>query len=440
MTTCEVRLWGRAIGAASWRADAQLADFAYAEDFVGSGIELSPLRMPLGRAVLRFPELARTSFHGLPGLLADSLPDRFGNRLLDEWLTARGREPASLDPIERLCYTGTRGMGALEFHPATEREAPAGQALELASLVELAGEVLGDRAAFRARLANDPDQRAIASLLAIGTSAGGARAKAVVAWNPTTGELRSGQVDHPGEFEPWMIKFDGVDGNGDRELGDPDGYGLVEHAYHLLALRAGIDMAPCHVLSEGGRHHFMTRRFDRFVGQHPRTGEARYERLHMASLGGLVHVDYNQAGAFSYEGALDVASRLGLGVAQREELVRRAIFNVLARNQDDHVKNIAFLMDKTGTWRLSPAFDLTFAFNPDGAWTATHQMSLNAKRDGFEASDIEALAGHAGLQRGRWRVLLDEVGGALEAWPELAEAARVPEAWAAEIGRLHRRL
>ncbi|MDF1799072.1 MAG: type II toxin-antitoxin system HipA family toxin [Planctomycetota bacterium] len=440
MSTCEVRLWGRAIGAASWRAEAQLADFAYAEDFVGSGIELSPLWLPLGAEVRRFPELARTSFHGLPGLLADSLPDRFGNRLLDEWLGARGREPASLDPIERLCYTGTRCMGALEFHPATEREAATDQALELASLVELAGEVLGDRAAFRARLAGDPDQHAIASLLAVGTSAGGARAKAVVAWNPATGELRSGQVDQPGDFEPWLIKFDGVDGNGDKELGDPDGYGLVEYAYHLLALRAGIQMEPCRVLSEGGRHHFMTRRFDRFVGQHPRTGKARYERLHMASLGGLAHVDFNQAGAFSYEGALDVAVRLGLDVAQREELVRRAIFNVLARNQDDHVKNIAFLMDKSGTWRLSPAFDLTFAFNPSGAWTKVHQMSLNAKRDGFEASDFAALAGHAGLGRGRWRGLFDEVRSALEAWPELAEEARVPGAWAAEIGRLHRRL
>jgi len=425
-TVAEVRLWGRRIGAVALADGERTAAFEYAPAFAGSGIEVAPLTMPLSDRVYRFPELAFETFHGLPGLLADSLPDKFGTRLIDAWLARQGRSPGSMNAVERLCYTGARGMGALEFRPRIGPEARGTRRLQLDALVELAGEVLSRRDALRLAFGEDTDERAMAELLRVGTSAGGARAKAVIAWNPTTGEVRSGQVDTGAGFEHWLLKFDGVQGNRDRELDDPQGYGVIEYACWLMARAAGIEMSEARLLEENGRRHFMTRRFDRT----PDGG-----KLHMQSLGAMAHFDYNQPGAHSYEQAVQVMRRLGLGQDELEQFYRRVVFNILARNQDDHVKNIAFLMDRQGNWRLSPAFDMVYSYNPDGAWTSRHQMTLNGRQDGFSFEDFRALARVAGLKRGRDRALFDEVHEAVLRWTELAREAGVPENRARAIAK-----
>lgn len=420
----KVRLWGRTIGAVALAEDERTASFEYAPAFIQSGIQVAPLTMPLSSRVYRFPELAIDSFHGLPGLLADSLPDKFGTRLVDAWLARRGREPGSMNAVERLCYTGSRGMGALEFEPRIGPRAKESRRLELDALVTLASEVLSARGALRLQFGDDTDEHAMAQLLIVGTSAGGARAKAVIAWNPETGEVRSGQVDTEAGFEHWLLKFDGVSGNRDRELEDPQGYGVIEYAYWHMARAAGIAMTECRLLEENGRRHFMTRRFDR---------AASGKKLHMQSLGALAHFDYNQVGAHGYEQAVQVIRKLDLGLDTLEQFYRRVVFNILARNQDDHVKNIAFLMDKDGRWRLAPAFDLIYSYNPDGDWTANHQMSLNGKRRGFTFEDFRALAAVAGLKRGRDRRLFRQVREAVLDWPEHARKAGVPRETARRI-------
>jgi serine/threonine-protein kinase HipA len=415
----EVRLWGRTIGAVSLAEGTDVARFQYDPAFARSGIEVAPITMPLSDRVHAFPGLARESFHGLPGLLADSLPDTFGNALIDAWLATQGRAPDSFDAVERLCYVGSRGMGALEFRPSTGPRATRAAEVHVEALVALASEVLSHRRDLHASFANDPGKAdALRGILRVGTSAAGARAKALVAWNPNTGEVRSGQADAGPGFEHWLLKLDGVVGNRDRELDDPQGFGTIEYAYHLMAVAAGIDMAPCRLLEEGGRRHFMTRRFDRT----PDGG-----KLHMASLAGLAHYDYNHAGAHGYEQALQVIRGLGLPMADVEAQFRRMCFNVLARNQDDHVKNIAFLMDPAGRWSLSPAFDLSYAHNPAGSWTSRHQMTLNGKRDGFDREDFRACARGASMKRGRADAILDEVAAAVRRWAEFAEAARLDE-------------
>jgi serine/threonine-protein kinase HipA len=411
----EVRLWGRTIGAVSLAEGTDVARFQYDPAFARSGIEVAPITMPLSDRVHAFPGLARESFHGLPGLLADSLPDTFGNALIDAWLATQGRRPDSFDAVERLCYVGSRGMGALEFRPSTGPRATRAAVVHVDALVALASEVLSHRRDLQASFANDPDKaEALRGILRVGTSAAGARAKALVAWNEATGEVRSGQADAGPGFEHWLLKLDGVVGNRDRELDDPQGFGAIEYAYHLMACAAGIAMSPCRLLEEGGRRHFMTRRFDRTAGG---------GKLHMASLAGIAHYDYNQAGAHGYEQALQVIRRLGLPMADVEEQFRRMCFNVVARNQDDHVKNIAFLMDRSGRWSLSPAFDLSYAHNPAGAWTSRHQMTLNGKRDGFARDDFRACAAGASMKRGRADAILDAVAAAVRRWPEFAASA-----------------
>lgn len=422
----EVRLWGRRIGAVALAENDRIAAFEYAPDFLASRIELAPLTMPLAQRIYRFPELPQEAFHGLPGLLADSLPDRFGNRLIDAWLASQGRSPDSMSAVERLCYIGSRGMGALEFRPRLGPEERRGRRLQIQALIDLAGEILDQRRQAQVEFKEDTDQRAMAELLRVGTSAGGARAKALIAWNPDTGEVRSGQVDVSAGFQHWLLKFDGVRGNRDRELDDPQGFGRIEYAYWLMAQAAGIEMSEARLLEEHGRSHFMTRRFDR---------TADGDKLHMQSLGAMAHFDYNQPGAYSYEQAVLVMRKLGLGMAELEQFYRRAVFNVLARNQDDHVKNIAFLMDRQGRWRLSPAFDVVYSYNPQGDWTARHQMRLNGKQDGFNFEDFCALAKVAGLKRGRDRVLFSEVRDVVQAWPEFAASASLPAKTTRQIGR-----
>lgn len=422
----EVKLWGKTIGAVLLQDGDDVASFEYDAAFAQSGIQVAPLVMPLSRRVHRFPALSRTTFHGLPGLLADSLPDKFGNALIDAWLASRGRQADSFNAIERLCYTGQRGMGALEFAPATGPAAKQTTGIEVSRLVALASKVLTHQNNLQASFAAQGSEDALSDILRVGTSAGGARAKAVVAWNRKTNEVRSGQVKAGKDFEYWLLKFDGVSGNKDKELDDPKGYGLIEYAYYLMALECGIDMSECRLFKEHGRSHFMTRRFDRLAGG---------EKLHMQSLSALAHYDFNMAGAYSYEQALLVMRQLQLPMQAIEQQFRRMAFNIVARNQDDHVKNIAFLMNKSGEWSLSPAFDMTYSFNPAGAWTASHQMTMNGKRDNFTLDDFNACAKKASMKRGRAAKIVSEVQATVSKWKSFAEQAGLPDGVRQKIQR-----
>jgi serine/threonine-protein kinase HipA len=424
-----VQLWGRTIGAASLEKGGEYAAFQYDPDFARSGIEISPITMPLGDRVYLFPELPLRTFHGLPGLLADSLPDRFGNALIDAWLARQGRTPESFHAVERLCYTGTRGMGALEFAPALGPKPTRATRIEIDELVKLASEILTERGGLKGDLSGPGQEKALRDILRVGTSAGGARAKAVIAWNRETNEVRSGQIAAGDGFDYWLLKFDGVTGNRDKELEDPKGYGAIEYAYSLMAKAAGIEMSECRLLEENGRRHFMTRRFDRLVGG---------DKLHMQSLGALGHFDFNQPGAYAYEQAFLTIRQLELPMRATEEQFRRMVFNIVARNQDDHVKNIAFLMDKEGRWSLTPAFDMSYSFNPSGSFTATHQMTINGKRDGFTMEDFRLCAKSALMRRGRAEKIVEEVCVAVRRWPEFAEQARVPTSRSAGIQKTHR--
>ena len=424
MDLAEVGLWGRTIGAVSQRPDVGYASFQYDPNFARSGIEIAPLTMPLARHPYAFPQLTRRSFNGLPGLLSDSLPDYFGNALINTWLVRTGRSPGDFSPIERLCYVGSRGMGALEFKPSTGPRPSRLRTLEVEALVELASRILSRRGAFGVSISSGREEEALTELLRVGTSAGGARAKALIAWNPDTNEVRSGQIEVGSGFEYWILKFDGVSADRDDELGDPLGYGAIEYAYSLMARAAGITMTDCRLFEENGRRHFMTRRFDR-------TSDG--QKLHMLSLGAISHLDFNVAGAHGYEQALLTIRMIGLSMDAIEEQFRRMVFNVLARNQDDHVKNIAFLMDKLGRWSLSPAFDVIYAYNPLGDFTASHQMTVNGKRDGFTRPDFEAVARGASMKRGRATGIHDEVHSAVSHWMEFAERAGVNERRAERI-------
>jgi len=418
-TVAEVRLWGKTIGAVSLADGETVAEFQYEPAFAASGIEVSPLTMPLATRVYRFPELAPNTFYGLPGMLADSLPDRFGHALVDAWLASQGRTPDSFNAVERLCYTGARGMGALEFRPARGPAARQASRVDIDRLVELASEILTHRNTLDVSFAGDENKAALTEILRVGTSAGGARAKAVIAWNPETNDVRSGQVAAGKGFQYWILKFDGVSGNRDKELEDPQGYGVIEYAYARMAKDAGIEMSECRLFEESGRRHFMSRRFDR-------TDDG--DKLHMQSLCGLAHFDYNLAGAYSYEQALLAMRRLDLPMQSLEEQFRRMVFNAVARNQDDHVKNIAFLMDKSGRWSLSPAFDVTYSYNPAGQWTAAHQMTINGKRDDFTIEDFRACAKAASMKRGRAETIVEEVRQVVSRWSDYADETGVDPA------------
>jgi serine/threonine-protein kinase HipA len=387
--------------------------------------------MPLSGEIYRFPALPRDTFYGLPGLLADVLPDKFGNALIDAWLATQGRTADSFNIIERLCYSGRRGMGALEFEPATNpATAKPAETLEVARLVDLASEVLSNREQLQTRFGSD-DAAALSDILRVGTSAGGARAKAVIAWNPETKEVRSGQIDtesQPG-FSHWLLKFDGVKSNKDKELDDPKGYSSLEYAYSLMAKAAGIDMMPCDLLEENGRRHFLTKRFDRTDSG---------EKIHMQSLCGIAHFDFNLAGAYSYEQCFLIMRQLGLSTAEMEQQFRRMVFNIVARNQDDHVKNIAFLMDKRGNWQLSPAYDITFSYNPTGRWTSTHQMSMNEKVDDFTLDDFNQCGKTALLKRGRAKIIVAEITDVVSQWKYFADQVAISSTWAKEVAKYHR--
>ena len=428
MTDASVNLWGRRIGAVSWDSTRAHGVFQYDPAFLSAGIELAPLAMPVREAPYAFPALGRETFKGLPGLLADALPDRFGSRLIDVWLAETGRRREHFSPVDRLCYIGKRAVGALQFEPALRRRDTRSE-IDFAELVDLANRVLDERS----RLAGSPgqgnDSMALEKILSVGTSAGGARAKAVLAWNPETGEFRSGQVDTQAGFEHWILKFDGISSNRDGGLAGPGGFGRIEYAYHLMAREAGIHMSDCRLHHEGGRSHFMTRRFDR---------DREGRRIHMQSLGALQHFDFHEPRAHAYEQAIQTIRELSLGMSAVEEQYRRAVFNIVARNQDDHVKNIAFLMNRKGEWRLSPAYDVAYAFNPRGTWTRDHQMSMAGKRNDFAREELLNFAGSAGLKKTVAGRILDEVISAVRNWNRSASHAGVADRDARRVARTHR--
>ena len=418
----EVFLWGRRIGVASRLDGVPYVSFAYDADFREMGIEPSPLMMPVGVGPYSFPSLPQMSFHGLPGMLSDSVPDKFGNAVIGAWLTSQGRLPDSLTPIERLCYTGIRGMGALEYKPALFQKENEAEEIPVDALAELANEVLKCRKSAVAKLV--PDMKRYSSILKVGSSAGGARAKALIGWNEATGEVRSGQVALPEGFGYWLIKFDGLTGNGDKEGDDKWGYGRIEYAYYLMARAAGIEMTECRLWN---RRHFMTRRFDRL----PDGG-----KLHMQTLGAMAHLDFNDPTAYSYEQAFRVTRRVVNDARANEQLFRRMAFNVLAWNCDDHVKNISYLMNRRGEWRLAPAYDECYAHNPDGDWTSRHQMSVNGKRIGITDDDILSCAPFANMRERKARAVLDEIKDAVRAWPQFAAEAEVRDEYVASINQM----
>ncbi len=414
----EVRLWGSTIGAVYQAPNTDYCSFQYDRDFAHSHIQVAPIMMPLAEQVYAFPQLARQSFSGLPGMIADSLPDRFGNALINAWLARQGKDAGSFGALERLCYVGTRGMGALEYRPAVGPQIDKQGHIEIESLIRLAGKILDQRNDFSVTLLEGEEEEAMAQLLKVGTSAGGARPKAILAWNPETKEVRSGQIYTEDGFQYWILKFDGLSETSQTELSSTRGYGAIEYAYFLMAQAAGIHMSESRLLEENGRRHFMTKRFDR-------TDDG--SKLHMQSFGGMAHFDFNMAGAYGYEQALRTIRKLGLSVEAVEEQFRRMVFNVMARNQDDHVKNIAFLMSKSGEWKLSPAFDVTYSFNPSGDWTARHQMTVNGKSENITVADLKAVGTNASIQKGSINQIIEQVKVAVSNWKEHFSLAGVAE-------------
>ncbi|MGB4595331.1 MAG: type II toxin-antitoxin system HipA family toxin [Anaerolineaceae bacterium] len=412
----KVILWGTEIGAVSWLEDRKLGVFQYSPEFIESGIQPSPIEMPLRVPAYQFPGLAWESFRGLPGMLSDSLPDKFGTAIINAWLARQDRTEESFSSVERLCIIASRGMGALEYEPVIPFATPSEDLIDIGMLVDLTNEILDEKTDLSVSFSQPDDREALATLVRVGTSAGGARAKAILDWNPKTGEFRSGQVPNPEGFEHWIIKFDGIKSKVDQSITETQGFGKIEYVYSQLARKAGITISETRLFQEGERSHFMTKRFDR---------NDQGDKIHMQSVGALKHIDYNTPRLFSYEETLMLMKQLELPFEDLEQFFIRAIFNVLGKNNDDHVKNVAFLMDRTGTWRLSPAYDLSFSFNPQSRWVDQHQMSINGKYDHITEEDIIGLGTLAGIKTKKSREHIDQVVQSLKLWPELAKEEAV---------------
>lgn len=424
MIAAEVFLWNTRIGVVIQDSITDIPRFSYDEKFLKSRIEVSPIVMPLSKRIYQFPALNPASFHYLPGLLADSLPDKYGNKLIERYLTDLGRDLASFGPIERLCYTGKRGMGALEYVPDKSMSVP-DKSIDINSLVQLASDILTERATVHVNENNHIMQQ----ILKIGTSAGGARAKAIIAWNQETKDIRSGQVNAGDGYSYWLIKFDGVSNNKDHgDKADCIEYTKIEYAYYLMAKEAEIQMSECRLYKEEDKYHFMTKRFDR---------TEQGAKLHMQSLGAIAHYDYNSPGVYSYEQAADIIYRLHMGQSEIEQLFRRLVFNVVARNQDDHVKNLSFLMDKKGIWQLAPAYDVTYSYDPTNMWLAKHQMSVNGKVEQITLDDLYACGRHMNISDNRIKRIVEQVISIVVNWEKYAEMAELQEQTMQEIKGNH---
>lgn len=406
----KVNMFGIPVGIFRWDEQYQVVRFEYDHSFVGRGLEPSPLMMPVreGR-VYSFAGLDKETFKGLPGMLADSLPDTYGRALFDRWLALTGH--TSSNPIETLCFLGKRCMGALEFEPAMDVDYDTNAKFEIDSLVDVAKEALSEKSSFDANLKDDKKQ-AIAEILRLGTSAGGQRAKAIIAYNKLTGEVRSGQVDAPAGFDYYLIKLDGVSAKAGFKA--TENYGRLEYSFYKLAKACGIEMSDCSLIEENGRAHFLTKRFDRQNGK----------KIHMQTLCGIAHFDYRMHRAYSYEQAFNVMRALHLPYSAAQEMFRRMVFNVVVRNQDDHTKNISFLMEEDGLWRLSPAYDMGYAYNPNGGWTATHQMSINGKFDEITRQDLLSFAKQNNIKDAS--LVIDKICDTVSCWPQIAKECEIP--------------
>lgn len=406
-----VNLYGQPVGTFRWDNNRQLAHFEYADSFIGKGLEPSPILMPVRQGrVYSFSDIGRETFKGLPGMLADSLPDTYGRALFDRWLALTGR--SSGNAVETLCYLGKRCMGALEFEPAMDAPYSPDVRIELDSLVEVASEALSKKEEFGANLEEDK-KAAIAEIVRLGTSAGGQRAKAIIAYNPLTGEVRSGQIEAPEGFDYYLIKLDGV--TAEAGFRETQNFGRLEYSFYRLVKECGIEMSDCSLIKENGRAHFLTKRFDRQNG----------EKIHMQTLCGIAHYDYRNPRSYSYEQAFNVMRALRLPYSQAQEMYRRLVFNVVIRNQDDHTKNISFLMDRQGKWTLSPAYDMGFAYNPNGGWTAQHQMSINGKFDDITRQDLLEFAKRNNIKEAT--EIIDRITEVSSRWSLLARECEVPQ-------------
>ncbi len=420
-----INIWKKKVGAVSWDNDRKIATIEFSENFISEKIDLSPIIMPLielagGVRVHSFANLSMQTFKGLPGLLADSLPDRYGNNLIDEWLSIRGKSKEDFSVVERLCYIGKRGMGALEFEPAILGSEDKTVIIQIEELVDIARQVLNKRKSMNVRLDNNY-KSVVKEIIRVGTSAGGARAKAVIAINDKTKKVRSGQVAAPKGFEQWILKFDGV---ADEQLGKTDGYGRVEYAYHKMAVAAGISMTECRLLEENERAHFMTKRFDRM---------AENEKIHMQTLCATAHFDYNEPDSYSYEQLFQVMRKIKLPYKDAAQMFARVVFNVIACNHDDHTKNISFLLRQNQQWRLSPAYDVIYSYNPQGIWTKRHQMSVNGKRENIDYKDLLAIANENNIKAPK--EIIDRVLEAVSNWKKYAKDASVQRERIKEIDK-----
>jgi len=414
ITTAFINIWNKRVGAIAWDVDTELASFEFEPSFLTNKWDLSPLKMPIADAAKRvfsFSELrGTTTFKGLPGLLADVLPDKYGNSLINSWLSRNGRPTDSMNPVELLCFIGKRGMGALEFEPIVPKTNNGATKIELDSLINIAQEILSGRQDFNTNLSSD-EAKALSDILKIGSSAGGARAKAVIAFNPDTKEIRSGQADAPKGFTHWLLKFDGVT---DQQLGTSSGYGRVEMAYHLMAKEAEIEMTECRLLEENGRAHFMTKRFDREHGK---------GKLHIQSFCAIAHYDFSEVTSFSYEQLFETMRSMLLPYTDAEQLYRRMVFNVMARNCDDHTKNFSFSMDKTGQWKLAPAFDVCHSYRPGSTWVSQHSLSINGKRQNITRDDLLEVAKNMNIKKAD--AIISQVNAVVSRWNDFAAQTNV---------------
>ena len=420
----DVKLWGRLVGSLVWDAASGMAVFEYDSTFRRNGVELAPLTMPLslGNRPFSFPTNRTECFKGLPGLIADALPDKFGNQIITEWFTRQGLPVDEITPLERLCYVGQRAMGALEFEPS-RASALLNESTEIYidELTRLAEDIFTKREVFQERLFQE--DKTILDILRVGTSAGGAKPKAIIAYNDQTNEVRSGQVKAPDGFSYWLLKFDGVTYSEHESITEsPKGIGNVEYAYYKMAQQCGIEMAECQLLTEGDNHHFMTRRFDR---------TDKGEKIHMQTVAGLAHLDRDQR--HSYEEIFGIIRRMNLPMEASIQLFRRMVFNVVARNNDDHTKNFSFLMDQQGHWELAPAYDLCYSYKPGGKWIGQHQLSLNGKQDGFTRQDLLSVGERMGIRR--CNEIVDEVTDVVCQWHSIAQDCGVRESHINEIKR-----
>jgi len=428
MQVAEVKIWGKLVGAVAWDADNGLATFEYDPKFKTLGWDLAPFKMPVSdnRNQFSFPELRKDknseydTFKGLPGLLADALPDKYGNQLINLWLAQQGRPQDSMNPVEMLCFIGTRGMGALEFEPVVIKESKRTFSVEIDSLVATAQKMLDQREAFTTNLNKDEEQ-AVLEILKIGTSAGGARPKALIAWNEKTGEVKSGQTKAPKGFEHGLIKLDGVS---DVQLGSSHGYGRVEMAYYYMAKACGIDMMPSRLLEENGRAHFMTKRFDREGGE---------MKHHIQTFCAMKHFDYNLVNSFSYEQLFQCMRELKLTYADAEQMFRRMVFNVIARNCDDHTKNFSFLYRQGGKWELAPAYDVCHAYRPGSEWVSQHALSINGKRKEIAKTDLLVIG--ESIRCKKASEIVDEINGTVNQWKRFADEVKVKPTLRDEIAK-----